>query len=479
MTTQCSVCDRRELPEVLVKCPDCNAKVCQVCYSKTLVSEFGIKCLSCNVQFPDSQWPTIFPTSLIAQVRKRAGEDLFVEADARRGILQQKAVQEQQIRVLLAPLAAIQTARKQEERIMAKAKKAREHLVKEEQDLRGVASIQRQENRRTGVTNTAASIAASIVAGTVSTRACLTDGCRGRLNTEYFCTICTLQYCQKCDELGHAGDCVAANVATAELIRATTKPCPRCGGPISKASGCDQMFCNRPGCHCFFNWETGLELAATAPRHNPHYYDLMRTGVVVAPRAQTRLEGWGKHEAYVLNKLRKYRCISGLRRVIEQNIDRIFSLIRVINHFSDAYPTSLVRDLRLCQTREEQIMIDHTLGAEFDANTGATTPATQATTTKALVSLQATRVYWDQHSRLTTAFITDVQALFASVEAYRSMDSESQLLERLYEPARALITAYNERTAAIAVRGMFIKQAPEILLPSWTLGAHRRQDYGY
>jgi len=57
-----------------------------------------------------------------------------------------------------------------------------------------------------------------------------------------------------------------------KLLKDDTKPCPKCGEMIFKASGCSQMWCT--SCHVVFDWNT-MEID-TGVIHNPHYYDYQR-----------------------------------------------------------------------------------------------------------------------------------------------------------------------------------------------------------
>jgi len=107
--------------------------------------------------------------------------------------------------------------------------------------------------------------------------ACQNDTCRGYLSTQYKCELCETYTCPHCLELiGYAKTdphtCDPNNVASAELIKKDTKPCPQCGVRIYKISGCDQMWCTE--CKVSFSYKT-LQID-TGATHNPHYYAYMQ-----------------------------------------------------------------------------------------------------------------------------------------------------------------------------------------------------------
>lgn len=60
--------------------------------------------------------------------------------------------------------------------------------------------------------------------------------------------------------------------ASVKAVRDESKPCPKCAAPISRVSGCNQMWCVI--CHTAFDWRTGLIVRAA---HNPHYYEWLQT----------------------------------------------------------------------------------------------------------------------------------------------------------------------------------------------------------
>ena len=104
-------------------------------------------------------------------------------------------------------------------------------------------------------------------------RKCPSGGCQGFLSTSWKCGLCEKHICKDCNEVKTAGhECDPGNVETVKLLAKDTKPCPKCGEMIFKASGCSQMWCTE--CHCVFDWNTMQ--VDTGVVHNPHYYEYQR-----------------------------------------------------------------------------------------------------------------------------------------------------------------------------------------------------------
>ena len=100
-------------------------------------------------------------------------------------------------------------------------------------------------------------------------RKCPHLDCRGYLSTRWKCELCKRYTCNKCYNI-HEGECKPEDIASFELIKHETKPCPKCSVVIFKISGCDQMWCTQ--CHTAFSWNTGR---IETHIHNPHYFEYM------------------------------------------------------------------------------------------------------------------------------------------------------------------------------------------------------------
>jgi hypothetical protein len=159
-------------------------------------------------------------------------------------------------------------------------------------------------------------------------RSCPAENCRGFLSSAWKCGTCSVWVCPEChviktggrDDPEHA--CNPDDVATARLLRRDTKPCPTCAVPITKITGCDQMFCVQ--CHTAFSWRTGA-VVTNGIIHNPHYYEWQRRqNGGVAPRVPGDQPCGGLPSLYVL---------LDVLREADTNIRRKLEMYhRVVNH---------------------------------------------------------------------------------------------------------------------------------------------------
>ena len=102
---------------------------------------------------------------------------------------------------------------------------------------------------------------------------CPVEHCNGFLDENWTCFLCHSQICQHCMENLSLNDkehvCDPDVVASCEMIKNQSKPCPGCSEMISKINGCDQMWCTK--CHIAFDWNTGNIDYGNV--HNPHFIE--------------------------------------------------------------------------------------------------------------------------------------------------------------------------------------------------------------
>lgn len=152
---------------------------------------------------------------------------------------------------------------------------------------------------------------------------CPDQGCSGFLMaSNHTCGACGKKACARCNLLlvdGHV--CLDADVATAQIIRKETKPCPRCNVPIFRSSGCPQMFCTQ--CQCVFDWGSGLE-QTHGVMHNPHYFDwLAKQG-----RRPVRADACGFGRLYEI-------LATGKGQIDDSDYVHLVQHVRKAGHFRD------------------------------------------------------------------------------------------------------------------------------------------------
>ena len=121
-------------------------------------------------------------------------------------------------------------------------------------------------------------------------RKCLVSHCRGYLNDNWQCGLCSSFTCSKClslkTELNDKNhECSKEMLETVSLLQENTKPCPKCFTPIYKNKGCNQMWCTQ--CHFAFHWETGK---VQTNFHNPHFVEYRQQNNRPMPRNHGDIE---------------------------------------------------------------------------------------------------------------------------------------------------------------------------------------------
>ena len=111
--------------------------------------------------------------------------------------------------------------------------------------------------------------------------ACTVEGCRGLVDGSWKCGVCSARVCDRCrailpaaaDDAGPSAAhvCDPGDVQTFDLLRRDTRPCPNCHVPVTKTSGCDQMWCT--ACDKAWSWASGALIRGEV--HNPYYFEFL------------------------------------------------------------------------------------------------------------------------------------------------------------------------------------------------------------
>jgi hypothetical protein len=329
----CNICceNFNKSLHVPIECMHCHFKSCRKCCETYILGESTVKCMNneCGKEWTRKFIRDSFTNAFIVGPLKKWREDLlydkerallpatqpYIEAINRRKDIEKEvsALDERisKLRRMTIRLQRESRALEQNPLIITEGPQVMEDII------RGI----RNANNTVGVRSERRQFI----------KPCPADDCRGFLSSQWKCGTCNIWTCPDCHviiglekEAPHT--CDPNNVETAKLLKAETKPCPKCAAAIFKIDGCDQMWCTQ--CHTAFSWRTG-QIETTV--HNPHYYEWLRRTQGSVPRnpmdmpcGENRLNGntWrnihqmmGYKNLNLVNvELHKY-CISKLTNI--------------------------------------------------------------------------------------------------------------------------------------------------------------------
>jgi hypothetical protein len=162
-------------------------------------------------------------------------------------------------------------------------------------------------------------------------RSCPSENCRGFLSTQWKCGLCEKYTCPECNVVkGPTRDvehtCHPDDVATTQLLKKDTRPCPKCGFGIFKIDGCPQVWCTL--CHTAFDFNTGqIETRV----HNPHYYEWIRRNGGEVPR-DPQDRPCGGHQQIDYAFIRETAIYIREKRISKEIDHYLMSFIRSIEH---------------------------------------------------------------------------------------------------------------------------------------------------
>ena len=259
----CPICCEKytKIARPKIECPSCNLEACKSCVKRYLLDQKTPKCMKCNVEWGDDFCNKILGSWMRGEFRSHMKELLFDMEKARfpetmpevertvtiRKIEKEKTIMTEKIETLY--------------REIHRLKRDRDNLIREQSRLHNYGGLKSGNDEKKAFI-----------------RACPDNDCNGFLSTQWKCGVCQKWTCPKCfeiiglnkDEANH--ECDPNTLATAQMLKKETKPCPSCSASIYKIEGCDQMWCTQ--CQTPFSWRTGRIVNGTI--HNPHYHQWMR-----------------------------------------------------------------------------------------------------------------------------------------------------------------------------------------------------------
>jgi hypothetical protein len=280
----CMICCEKfnKSVHIPIECMHCQFKSCRKCCETYILGESLVKCMNgeCGREWTRKFIRESFTHSFIVGPLKKWREDLlydkerallpatqpYVEAINRRKDIQKDVEKlENQISKLRRGVIRLQRESTALERNPLLITQGAEVMQEYLRGNRNVANVEGAERRQ-------------------FIKPCPVDDCRGFLSSQWKCGTCNIWTCPDChmiigDTKETAHTCDPNNVETAKMLKAETKPCPKCAAAIYKIDGCDQMWCVM--CHTAFSWRTGK---IEENIHNPHYYEWLRRTQGSVPR---------------------------------------------------------------------------------------------------------------------------------------------------------------------------------------------------
>lgn len=260
MTEQlCTICTEKynKTRHKIIKCQYCDFECCRTCCQTYILDQPTVRCMNndCAKEWTRQYIRSVLPLTFINNELKEHKEQVLFDQERALMPATQPLVERQ---MRLETLA-------NEEREMNK--EIQNMYMKMNAIRNQIYRLRHRFNRDEDTETERATFV----------RACPNENCKGFLSSQWKCGICQLWTCPSCHVVkGNARDiehtCNPDDVATADLLKTDTKPCPNCGFGIFKIDGCDQMYCVQ--CHTAFSWRTGR--IETGNIHNPHYFEWMR-----------------------------------------------------------------------------------------------------------------------------------------------------------------------------------------------------------
>ena len=305
-----------------VECNQCHKKACVKCVETYMCSSLeDPHCMHCRTSWPRTFLNTVCSNTFLNKTYFAHRQTVLLNRE-KSFLPAYQVVAEREIKARSLSKDDIALTAKQREIEVEMSKKIAVIQAERSALWRRIRNV--REGRDENATTEATKVAASKFI-----RRCTAPECNGFLSSAWKCGICSTWACPDCFEIkGLVRDaphtCSADALATAELIRKDTKPCPSCGEMISKIDGCDQMFCT--SCHKPFSWNTGQSIK-TGHIHNPHYFQWLAKGGQHAPTNPGFVPCGGLPQAYHVQ--------SALKAAAKQDRKEILDILRICYHIMD------------------------------------------------------------------------------------------------------------------------------------------------
>ena len=271
--TECKICCEKynKSNHMPIKCTSCDFEACRQCHATFILDPSNAvpNCMNCHKELQREFLVQNFTQKFVTQDWKKHREQIMFQRE--RALLPTRQPVAEMVRRKDVLKRENEELLKQMNELRAKQYQCQREIGNIEYRIRVGPAADAFPNPRLG--GASAPHAAAFIRPCPNTA----SNCRGFLSTQWKCNLCNMWACKDCHEIkGTTQDapheCNPDNLASAKLIDAETRPCPKSGARVFKISGCNQMFCT--ACNdCAFDWVTGrIETII----HNPHYFEFQR-----------------------------------------------------------------------------------------------------------------------------------------------------------------------------------------------------------
>lgn len=267
MSVECSICTEKYTKQNRKKitCNHCNFESCMSCiktYFKS--SESYPSCMNCHEKFSEEFLYESFPKNYINKDIKELKQNLLFE-------------QEKQLLPASQEIAKyaehIENVEKSIEKDVKLINELHSKVLDLQSEINKKKTLVQNFNRDYTIPTNQNESSSSSKEVNVFIKQCPCNDCSGYLSTQWKCGMCNVRVCKECLEIKDEEHvCNPDNIATANVIKESTKSCPSCGTAIGKIYGCNHMWCTN--CNTGFDWRTRKLILKN--NTNPHYYEWMR-----------------------------------------------------------------------------------------------------------------------------------------------------------------------------------------------------------
>lgn len=315
---ECNICINKN--KNIITCKYCEFEACKNCVSKYILESINdAKCMNCHKYYDREYLLDICGKNWYNNSYKPSRENVMFE---REKILFNESIPFAEMykngKKIATQIEEIEKKIELYDEQIKKYNKKKSELVKNIHELNVIKqSFDRQIKNGNLIINTAKTEKSAKQKFYVK---CSYTNCDGTINDkDHVCIKCEKKACKKCFEpYLEEHKCDENIIATIEMMKKDTKPCPKCTIPIHRTSGCYQMWCT--SCHTTFHYNTGEILKETI--HNPHYIEWLSNNAIKQ----------NNNNCNMYNRIARVKTYHDIGYHDERSVLNIYRMVQHINN---------------------------------------------------------------------------------------------------------------------------------------------------